>query len=354
MSLSLVRFFLSVALLGSGPALLPLASGCDRSPSAGGAATAQVLVYTAMEADQVAPIVEAFRKDHPEINATVVRDSTGVIAARLLAEANDPRADVVWGMAATSVLALEEKGLLEPYAPAGLEHVAPQFRDEQDPPRWVGTGILMTAFAANTPELKRRNLPVPRSFDDLADPALRGLVTMPNPSSSGTGYFIVVGVLQARGEEAGWAYLDRLHANIAQYTHSGSKPATMAAAGEYPVGVSLDARVIAERQRGSPVELVFPSDKSGWDLEAMGLVRKKEIKPAAKVFLDWAASPAAFTHYTKYAAVVSHDAFTAVPPGFPPKPLEQLAKVDLRWAASNRDRILSEWNRRYAGKSEAK
>ena len=128
----------------------------------------------------------------------------------------------------------------------------------------------------------------------------------------------------------------------------------MAGAGEYPVGVSLDARVIAEKNRGAPLEVVFPTDKSGWDLEAMGIVQKREIKPAAKVFADWAISPAAFTHYTKYAAVVSHDAFTSVPPGYPPRPLDQLANVDLKWAAENRDRILGEWNRRYGGKSESK
>ena len=141
---------------------------------------------------------------------------------------------------------------------------------------------------------------------------------------------------------------------MAQYTHSGSKPATMAGAGEYAVGVSLDARCIAEKKRGAPIDVVFPTDKSGWDLEAMALLRKKDVKPAAKVFCDWALSPAAFAHYTKYSAVVSHDGFTAVPAGYPAKPFEQLAKVDLRWAAENRDRILREWNRRYGGKSEPK
>jgi iron(III) transport system substrate-binding protein len=345
------RFVLPVAVFASALALM--AGGCERGSSSGGAKT-QIQVYTAMEADQIGPIMDAFRKEHPEIQVTVLRDSTGVITARALAEANDPRADVVWGLAATSIHVLDAKGLLEPYAPAGLEHVAPQFRDSRSPPHWVGTGILVTAIAANTPELKRRNLPVPTSFDDLLNSGFRGLVTMPNPASSGTGYLIVCGILQARGEEAGWAYLDRLHENVAQYTHSGSKPATMAAAGEYPVGVSLDARVIAEKNRGAPLEVVFPSDKSGWDLEATGLVRKKEIKPAAKVFADWALSPAAFAHYTKYSALVSHDGFTSVPPGYPPKPREQLANVDLKWAAEHRDRVLREWTRRYGGKSERK
>ena len=330
-----------------------ITGGCDRDGASSGAARSRIVVYSSMEADQVPLIIDAFRKDHPEIDVTVVRDSTGVITARLLAEAADPRADVVWGLAATSLLVAEEKGLLEPYAPPGLEHIDARFRDEATPPRWVGTAVMMTAFAANVPELKRRNLEVPRSMDDLTRPSLKGLVTMPNPASSGTGYLIVCGVLQSRGEEAGWAYLDKLHANVAQYTHSGSKPATMASAGEYPVGVALDARCVAEKNRGAPLQVVFPPKEGGWDVEAMALVKKNDARPAAKVFFDWAASPAAFAHYTKYAAVVSHDNFRTPPPDYPPNAMELLAKVDLRKAAADRDRILAEWNRRYGGKDAA-
>src|SRR5688500_9282046 len=352
MSCARLRFLTPLFSLALVAALAAL--GCDGDKSGGTQAKTQLVVYSSMEADQVPPIIEAFRKEHPEINVTVVRDSTGVIASRLLAEAGDPKADVVWGLAATSLLVLEGKGLLEPYAPAGLEHINPKFRDEANPPRWVGTAVLMTAFAANTPELKRRNLAVPRSFDELADPSYRGLVTMPNPASSGTGYLILSGILQGRGEDAGWAYLDRLHANVAQYTHSGSKPATMASAGEYPVGVALDARCVAEKNRGAPVEVVFPAKEGGWDVEAMALVKKMDAKPAAKVFYDWAASPAAFGHYTKYSAVVSHDNFRTAPPGYSPKPLETLATIDLRKAAADRERILREWSRRYGGKSEPK
>jgi iron(III) transport system substrate-binding protein len=83
-------------------------------------------------------------------------------------------------------------------------------------------------------------------------------------------------------------------------------------------------------------------------------VRKKDPSPAAKAFLDWAAGPSAFAHYAKYCAVVSHERFRTPPPGYPPDPLGQLADVDLRRAARDRERVLNEWNRRYGGKSEAK
>ena len=42
---------------------------------------------------------------------------TGVITARLIAEKANPKADMVWALAATSLLVLEAKGMLAPYAP---------------------------------------------------------------------------------------------------------------------------------------------------------------------------------------------------------------------------------------------
>ena len=109
---------------------------------------------------------------------------------------------------------------------------------------------------------------------------------MSNPNSSGTGFLTVSGVLQLNGKdtEKGWEYLDKLHENISQYVHSGSKPAKMAAAGETAVGISFGYAGISQKAKGAPVEVIFPKEGSGWDLEANALMKKDEIKPAAKTF----------------------------------------------------------------------
>ena len=75
-------------------------------------------VYTAIEADDLAKYAERFNKDHPDIEIQWVRDSTGIITAKLLAE-KDPQADMIWGLAATSLMLLKNEGMLEPYAPPG-------------------------------------------------------------------------------------------------------------------------------------------------------------------------------------------------------------------------------------------
>lgn len=325
-------------------------AGCDRGRSSDD--EQEVLAYTAMEPEQLGPLLDLFHRDHPEIKVRTIRDSTGVVTARLIAEADAPKADVVFGLAVTSLLRAEERNLLSPYAPAGLEAIGKEFRDEQNPPRWIGTAVWMAAFAVNTVEMDRLHLPIPRSLADLADPRYRGLVTMPNPASSGTGFLIISAILQTLGEPAGWVYLDRLHPNVAEYTHSGSKPATLAATGEHPIGIGMDYRAVIEKRRGAPVAVVFPTDKSGWDFEAVALIAKPNIKPAAKIFEDWLLSSAAFGHYSKNYAMVSRENVGSPPPlEYPPNPREQLARNDFRWAAKNHDRLIEEWTRRYGGKA---
>ena len=77
----------------------------------------QLLVYTALETDQLKAYQEGFNKVNPDIDIKWVRDSTGVITAKLLAEKANPQADVVMGVAASSLALLDSEGMLQPYAP---------------------------------------------------------------------------------------------------------------------------------------------------------------------------------------------------------------------------------------------
>ena len=314
----------------------------------------EITVYTALEEDQIKAYLASFSKKHPDIKVNIVRDSTGIITAKLMAEKDNPKADVVWGLAATSLLALDSQKMLAPYSPKGVERILPEFRDSSSTPAWVGIDAWMTGVVVNTTEMKKKGVPLPEGFADLIKPEYKGLITMSNPASSGTGYLTVAGVLQMMGEEKGWQYLDSLHKNVAMYVHSGSKPAKMSASGEYPIGISFGYRGIQEKKKGAPVETVFPKEGSGWDLEANGLMKKNEIKEEAKLFLDWAISDEVMTEYNKSFAVIAIKNNNPVPEGFPKEPMKQMIKNDLKWAANNRDRILSEWETRYGSKNEKK
>jgi len=335
-----------------------LAAAFILSACAGAAAdkatSGEITVYTALEDDQIAVYLPLFEAKYPDIKVNIVRDSTGIVTAKLLAEKDNPQADVIWGLAASSLLVADQQGMLEPYAPAGLERIRPNFRDSRNPPHWVGIDAWFSAFCVNTVELEANGLPMPKSWNDLIDPVYNGHIVMSNPNSSGTGYLSVSAMLQSKGEEEGWKYLDALHENIALYTHSGSKPCKMAGAGETVIGISFDYRAIKQKAEGQPVVAVFPTEGSGWDIEANALVKKAKINPASKTFLDWAISEEIMVKYAESYPVTAAETSVAIPEGYPADPIAQLMENDFNWAAANREGILTEWLARFDSKSEPK
>lgn len=195
---------------------------------------------------------------------------------------------------------------------------------------------------------------MPRSYADLIKPEYKGLIVMANPASSGTGYFTVSGVLQLMGEEKGWDYLDKLDANMMQYTHSGSKPAKMAGQGECIIGISFGYRGLKQKSKGEPVETVWPSEGAGWDLEANALVEKAVIKDAARTFLDFAISQDIMKLYADIYPITSVDTGFPAPEGYPADPRSLIIRNDLDASSDARDAVLAEWSRRYDGKSESR
>ena len=177
---------------------------------------------------------------------------------------------------------------------------------------------------------------------------------MPHPASSGTGYFDVTAWLQIYGEPEGWKFMDGLHENIAQYMHSGSRPCAAAANGEYVVGISFEYRANREKAQGKPIDLVFPKEGLGWDLEAIGIYKGTKNLAAAQKLMDWAASDAAMALYAKNFAIVAVPALSQPLPNVPANYASLLAKNDFAWAASNRDKILAEWSKRYESKAAPK
>jgi len=316
-----------------------------------------ITVYTALEDELVSEYLKSFNAQYPDIKVNIVRESTGIITARLMAERNNPQADVVWGTAASSMLVLDERGQLEGYSPKGVDRILPKFKSDKLIPTWVGINAWETAFIVNSVELAKLGLQADevKSYDDLLRPELKGRIVMSNPNSSGTGFLTVAGILQLKGKDSqdGWNYLSKLHENVDQYVHSGSKPAKMAAAGECVVGVSFGYAGVSQRKKGAPVLTIFPIDGSGWDMEANALIKKEKINPSAKIFLDWAISDDAMNLYKNNYPIIATGKGGSYE-GFNTDPIQQLIDNDFAWTAGNREDILNKWMNLFDVKSEKK
>ena len=205
-----------------------------------------------------------------------------------------------------------------PYKPKGVEKLEKRFVH----PKYYYAGIDMyiAAFCVNTKVMKEKNLPMPKGWNDLLDPRFKGLVTMPNPVASGTGFLQIASILQMygakEGKEDGWEFLKKLDKNIGQYIKSGSRPAKMTAAGEFAVGASFDFPVAEQKKQGFPVEFVFPVEGAGYEVEANALLKGAKNPKAAKRFLDWAITDNAMKEYAqvqvrRYPSRDSHPAGSA-------------------------------------------
>ncbi|MCP5368713.1 MAG: putative 2-aminoethylphosphonate ABC transporter substrate-binding protein [Hyphomicrobiales bacterium] len=320
----------------------------------GMAKATELKVYTAIEADDLKRYAAEFNKVYPDIEIKWVRDSTGIVTAKLLAEKDNPQADVVWGLAATSLMLLKNEGMTQAYMPAGGDKLDKKFIDTANPPHWTGMDAWVACICYNTVEAKKKNLPVPTSWKDLTKPVYKGSVVMPNPNSSGTGFLDVASWLQLFGEEDGWKFMDALHQNIAWYTHSGSKPCRQAGAGEVPIGVSFAYRGAKVKSKGAPVEIIVPKEGIGWDMEATAIMKGTKNLDAAKKLVDFSVSKAANEMYNTVYAVVAYPGVAKPVDNYPPNIGDAMIDNNFEWVAANRMRILKEWQTRYDSKSEAK
>jgi iron(III) transport system substrate-binding protein len=311
-------------------------------------------VYTALETDAMKLYKDAFERANPDIEVHWVRDSTGIITAKLLAEKAKPQADVVAIVAASSLALLKQEGMLMPYEPKGFKELTRAYSDSANPPSWVGMNVWAAAICFNRVEAQKRGLPKPESWKDLTKPIYKGAITMPHPASSGTGYLDVSSWIQMWGDADAWKYMDALHQNVAQYVHSGSKPCKQAAAGEFPIGISFEFRAYQVKKSGAPVDLIFPKEGLGWDIEANAIMKTTAKPEQAKRFVDFMASKAGAQIAANWWAVVAYPGVASKLEGIPDDFEKRLAKNDLDWAGANRERLLAEWSKRYEGKAEAK
>lgn len=309
-------------------------------------------VYTGLEEEYLNYYISLYEKEFPDIELNVIRDSQGAIAAKVLAEGENPVADVLWGLASVNLIDLAEQNKTAELDSVLLENIDPAYIDSiSSKPRWVGMTAWTSAITVNKYELAKKNFSVPNSYEELLDPKYSKEIVMPNPASSGTGYLTVLGWISIWGEEKAWEYMDKLHKNIGQYTHSGSAPVKMVMQGESLAGIGMDSESIRLGKVNDAIITVLPAEGYGWDMEGIAIVQKENIKPEAIEFIKWALSKDMMEEYSKNIGLVSYKGINTKLEGYPADFKEKLAKIDFKWASENRERLLKEWEKRY-GKGE--
>jgi len=224
------------------------------------------------------------------IQTEFVRLSSGAALARVRAEKGSPTFDVWFGGSGDSHWVAQAEGLVEFYRPKAWGELRPQLTKAVDG-HYIPLYSGLHGFGVNEKLLGEKGLTVPDTWKALGDPKYKGLVAMPNPNTSGTGYVMMATIVQIYGEEPGFELLKAIHRNVAQYTRSGGDPSLLAGRGEVAIGVSFANDVVERVRKAFPIRFVAPKDGTGYEIGALSLVAGAPNRANALRLIEWALDP---------------------------------------------------------------
>lgn len=214
--------------------------------------------------------------------------SSGEVITRLKAEKANPQSDVWFGGGSDAFIIAREEGLLHPYISPNARVVSDQFKDPDG--YWTAVSLVTVGLIINNDRLASRQLPMPDSWTDLTDPVYAGELTVSDPSTSGTAYTTVSGLLQVFGPE-GWEFLDKMYSNVRFLEKSGSAPCEKTIQGEYAVGICPNPQYYNVYNPGADVSVVFNSDGVlAWPAPVAIINGARNLENAKK-FIDWSLTP---------------------------------------------------------------
>ena len=270
---------------------LALTSVVARTGGVSAAQADKLTLYCSAQEDWCQLMARSF-EDATGIDVNMTRKSSGETFAQIKAEASNPRGDVWWGGTGDPHLQAAEEGLTMAYVSPMRDELhdwaISQATSAGDKTIGIYSGAL--GYGYNTDLLAANNLPEPACWKDLLKPEYKGHVQMANPNSSGTAYTTLASMVQIFDEDEGFEFMKGLHANINQYTKSGSAPIKAAGRGENTIGIVFMHDAVAQAVSGFPIKVVAPCEGTGYEIGSMSIIDGARNLDEAKKFYDWALS----------------------------------------------------------------
>ena len=245
--------------------------------------SASVVLWTTEEEHVVDYYINALREKFPSYNITIENVSSSTAAAKVMEEKENCSCDILW----THDYAYLEKcsdylvELADFDYSVFLDDTVPASHKYTPEERYAG-GIIL-----NLDILESWNLPEPTCYQDLLDPQYQGLISMPNPASSGTGYMFLRQLVNQWGEDEAFDYFEKLSPNILQYTSSGMGPVNALIAGEAAIGLGFISQAVQEINAGRNLKIVYFEEGCPYAIYGNALLSKSADKPAAVEVVDY-------------------------------------------------------------------
>lgn len=234
-----------------------------------------IIVYTSMEQFRNDALQEQLNEKFPELNIYVMYVSTAKAAAKISLEGKNSDADIVVGLDNAYMTKIKE------YMADVSEHSHLEYQDDMI----VSSGKYLIwerqagSIIVNKTILERENLPMPETYEDLLNPIYKNYIAMPDPKSSGTGFFFFKNLVNTFGEDEAFDYIDKLAVNVKQFTESGSGPVKLLIQGEVAIGLGLTFQAVNELNNGNDFEIIEPEFGSPYSLTSTSMLEGRQHNP---------------------------------------------------------------------------
>jgi iron(III) transport system substrate-binding protein len=237
-----------------------------------------VVVYVSHDQVFSEPILKDFENE-TGIKVRAVYDteetkSTGAMN-RLIAEKNNPQADVYWANEPVRAEVLRQKGIAAPYLSPNAEGISAGFKDPNG--YWTGFAARARVLIVNKNATAK-----PDSVLAYTDPKWRGRAVLANPLF-GTTTTEMAALFVLWGEERGQAFMNALKANGTKLSPSNGDSADLVARGEFVFSLVDSDDIVSRVRQQQPVELVYPDQ----DANGIGCF----LVPNAAVLIAGASHP---------------------------------------------------------------
>lgn len=224
-----------------------------------------ILIYSSGEDFLLDLLRTRLKEKFPDYNIDVQYMGTGNIAASILAEGEDTDCDIVYDLEYGYLSQLANKGLLADISEFVDMSV---FVDDAVKSNYFTPELRNGgAIIVNTEVLAEKGLAEPTCYADLLKPEYKKLISMPNPSSSGTGYMFLKNLVNVMGEDEAFNYFDALSENIISYTASGSGPVNALLSKEAAIGLGMTSQAVTKiTADNAPFKILFFEEGSPYSL----------------------------------------------------------------------------------------
>ena len=256
--------------------MVPFFSACSGSKD-------KVVIFSSMEDYRNEELRKQLKEKFPDIETDVQQLATGNNAAKIKAEGTSTEASIVLGLETASYLPIADNFA----SLSGFEKNEYIDGMSLDDDRCFIWEKFEGAFIVNTQVLQDKGLPEPTCYEDLLKPEYKGLIAMPNPKTSGTGYMFLNNWYNIMGEDEAFAYVDKLQENVKQFTESGSGPIKLLNQGEVAIGLGMVFQAVEQINSGMPLKIIIPEEGAPYNTTIYGIIKGKETNENVQKVFDF-------------------------------------------------------------------